>query len=84
MQTPGLDVNVMVGLLATSTVNPEAALEQPEPLDEGWSWHDARLIGVEREAENGDGTRDSISKWNDPTDNSYQNTAGFGLLQFVK
>lgn len=34
--------------------------EQPEPLDEGWSWHDARLIGVEREAENGDGTRYEI------------------------
>jgi len=32
--------------------------EQPEPLDEGWSWHDARLIGVERETD--DGTRYEI------------------------
>lgn len=23
-------------------------VEPPEPADEGWSWHDARLIGVER------------------------------------
>ena len=29
--------------------------EPPEPLDEGWGWHDARLIGVERAT--GDGTR---------------------------
>jgi len=27
--------------------------EQPEPLDEGWGWHDARLIGVERETDDG-------------------------------
>ncbi len=27
--------------------------EQPEPADEGWGWHDARLIGVERETDNG-------------------------------
>ncbi len=27
--------------------------EPPEPADEGWSWHDARLIGVERETETG-------------------------------
>jgi hypothetical protein len=32
--------------------------EQPEPLDEDWGWHDARLIGVERETE--DGTRYEI------------------------
>ncbi len=32
--------------------------EQPEPLDEGWGWHDARLIGVERETD--DGTRYEI------------------------
>ncbi|MEP6989027.1 MAG: hypothetical protein ABI970_25720, partial [Chloroflexota bacterium] len=25
--------------------------ERPEPLDENWGWHDARLIGVERESE---------------------------------
>jgi hypothetical protein len=27
--------------------------EQPEPLDEDWGWHDARLIGVERETDDG-------------------------------
>ncbi len=27
--------------------------EAPEPADEGWSWHDARLIGVERETDAG-------------------------------
>lgn len=27
--------------------------EPPEPTDEGWSWHEARLIGVEREADDG-------------------------------
>src|SRR5690606_18572337 len=32
--------------------------EQPEPTDEGWGWHDARLIGVERETD--DGTRYEI------------------------
>ncbi len=32
--------------------------EQLEPLDEDWGWHDARLIGVERETE--DGTRYEI------------------------
>jgi len=32
--------------------------EQPEPLDEGWGWHDARLIGIERETD--DGTRYEI------------------------
>jgi hypothetical protein len=32
--------------------------EQPEPADEGWGWHDARLIGVERETD--DGTRYEI------------------------
>jgi endo-1,4-beta-xylanase len=34
--------------------------------------------------ENGDGSRDSIAKWHDPTNESYQNTSGFGLLEFVK
>jgi hypothetical protein len=33
-------------------------LEPPEPADEGWGWHDARLIGVERETD--DGTRYEI------------------------
>ncbi len=32
--------------------------EQPEPLDEDWGWHDARLIGVERDTD--DGTRYEI------------------------
>jgi hypothetical protein len=32
--------------------------EQPEPTDEGWGWHDARLIGVERETD--DSTRYEI------------------------
>ncbi|MBI1282218.1 MAG: hypothetical protein GC179_29090 [Anaerolineaceae bacterium] len=32
--------------------------ERPEPLDENWGWHDARLIGVERETE--DNTRYEI------------------------
>jgi len=32
--------------------------EQPESLDEGWGWHDARLIGVERDTD--DGTRYEI------------------------
>lgn len=27
--------------------------EPPEPADEGWGWHDARLIGVERESDVG-------------------------------
>lgn len=32
--------------------------EQPEPLDEEWGWHDACLIGVERDTD--DGTRYEI------------------------
>ncbi len=32
----------------------------------------------------GTGSRTSIAKWNDPTNNSYLNTSKFGLLQFVK
>ncbi|MCB9452403.1 MAG: hypothetical protein H6672_13280 [Anaerolineaceae bacterium] len=27
--------------------------EPPEPADEGWGWHDARLIGVERDTDGG-------------------------------
>jgi endo-1,4-beta-xylanase len=34
--------------------------------------------------EDGDGTRDSIAKWHDPTDESYQNTSGIGVLEFGK
>src|SRR5690606_7701022 len=29
--------------------------EPPEPADEGWGWHDARLIGVERDTHDGTG-----------------------------
>lgn len=32
----------------------------------------------------GSGARDSISKWNDPTNNSWQSTAGFGVLSLEK
>jgi hypothetical protein len=32
----------------------------------------------------GSGKRDSISKWNDPTNDSWQSTAGFGVLIFKK
>ena len=32
----------------------------------------------------GAGKRDSIVKWNDITNNSWQNTSGFGLLIFKK
>ncbi|MCK0470483.1 endo-1,4-beta-xylanase [Halalkalibacter sp. APA_J-10(15)] len=32
--------------------------------------------------ENGDGSRDSIAIWNDPTGQSYQNTSRFGVLRF--
>jgi endo-1,4-beta-xylanase len=34
--------------------------------------------------EDGDGVRDSIAKWHDPTDESYQNTSGIGVLEFGK
>jgi endo-1,4-beta-xylanase len=34
--------------------------------------------------EDGDGKRDSIAKWHDPTNESYQNTSGFGILEFGK
>jgi endo-1,4-beta-xylanase len=33
---------------------------------------------------NGDGARDSVVVWNDPTGQSYINTSRLGLLQFVK
>ena len=33
--------------------------------------------------EDGDGTRDSVAIWNDPTGQSYQNTSRIGVLQFV-
>ncbi len=34
--------------------------------------------------EDGDGVRDSVVTWNDPTHQSYQNTSRLGVLQFVK
>ena len=34
--------------------------------------------------EDGNGTRDSIAKWHDPTDELYQNTSGIGVLEFGK
>jgi endo-1,4-beta-xylanase len=34
--------------------------------------------------EDGDGTRDSVSIWNDPTGFSYQNTVNFGTLELVE
>jgi len=32
----------------------------------------------------GNGVRDSLSKWNDPTNNSWKSTAGFGVLALEK
>ena len=32
----------------------------------------------------GNGKRDSITKWNDPSNDSWQSTAGFGVLTFKK
>src|SRR5690606_16434121 len=34
--------------------------------------------------EDGDGTRDSVSIWNDPTGFSYQSTVNFGTLELVE
>ncbi|MBN1439366.1 MAG: endo-1,4-beta-xylanase [Anaerolineales bacterium] len=34
--------------------------------------------------EDGDGVRDSIAKWFDPTNETYQNTSGMGVLEFGK
>ncbi|WP_308635423.1 endo-1,4-beta-xylanase [Paenibacillus silvisoli] len=33
--------------------------------------------------ENGDGTRDSVAIWNDPTGNSWQNTSRFGVIRLT-
>jgi endo-1,4-beta-xylanase len=33
--------------------------------------------------EDGNGSRDSVAIWNDPTGQSYQNTSRIGVLQFV-
>ncbi|MBN1303864.1 MAG: endo-1,4-beta-xylanase [Anaerolineales bacterium] len=45
------------------------------------------LIGYEFQVnndENGDGIRDSVVTWNDPTHQTYQNTSRMGLLVFTK
>jgi len=45
------------------------------------------LIGFDFQVnndENGDGVRDSVAIWNDPTGQSYMNTSRLGLLQFAK
>ena len=47
---------------------------------------DGGLIGFDFQVNNdedGDGTRDSVAIWNDPTGLSYQNTSRLGVLQFV-
>lgn len=45
------------------------------------------LMGVDfqvNDDSNGNGVRDSVVTWNDPTHQSYQNTFRLGLLQFVR
>lgn len=44
------------------------------------------IVGFEAQINDGDGTgiRQGISKWNDPTDNSYRNTLNWGTLKLVK
>lgn len=45
------------------------------------------LIGVDFQVNNdedGDGVRDSVVTWNDPTHQSYQNTSRLGVVQFVR
>jgi endo-1,4-beta-xylanase len=43
---------------------------------------DGTVIGFDLQVndDQGSGARDSISKWNDPTNNSWKSTAGFGVL----
>jgi endo-1,4-beta-xylanase len=46
---------------------------------------DGVMIGFDFQVNNdedGDGVRDTIAKWQDPTDQSYQNTSRFGVLTF--
>ncbi len=48
---------------------------------------DGVVIGFDFQVNNdedGNGVRDSVAIWNDPTGQSYQNTSRIGLLQFVK
>jgi endo-1,4-beta-xylanase len=45
------------------------------------------LMGVDFQVNNdedGDGVRDSVVTWNDPTHQSYQNTSRLGVVQFVR
>jgi endo-1,4-beta-xylanase len=45
---------------------------------------DGTIIGFDLQVndDQGSGQRDSIAKWNDPTNNSWQSTAGLGILIF--
>lgn len=45
---------------------------------------DGTIIGFDLQVndDQGSGARDSIAKWNDPTNDSWQSTAGFGVLIF--
>ncbi len=47
---------------------------------------DGTIIGFDLQVndDQGSGARDSISKWNDPTNDSWQSTAGLGVLIFNK
>jgi len=47
---------------------------------------DGTIIGFDLQVndDQGSGTRDSISKWNDPTNESWRSTAGLGVLIFSK
>jgi len=47
---------------------------------------DGIIIGFDLQVndDQGSGKRDSISKWNDPTNDSWQSTSGFGVLIFKK
>ncbi len=47
---------------------------------------DGTIIGFDLQVndDQGSGARDSISKWNDPTNESWRSTAGFGVLTLSK
>ena len=47
---------------------------------------DGTVIGFDLQVndDQGSGVRDSIAKWNDPTNDSWQSTAGFGILTLKK
>ena len=44
------------------------------------------LIGFDLQVndDQGSGVRDSIAKWNDPTNNSWQSTTGYGVIVLTK